>query len=152
MKKTAVILSFLALILCLPAGLSAYAQSIQASKTASKFCAIKKGEIYGSVPVAEGSQESADVGVCKNVEIMVCPDDSIDIKTYLPQFVYAPVVKGARAGAVEIYVNGKAVKSAELIYLETVMMKDGGKQGLADKLIRWWYIGNSYGQYFPVYP
>lgn len=71
-------------------------------------------QVLGGVPY--GLQE-VPVYLCDNTEtfeMLLCEDDKVEVKVYLPKKLYAPVELNQKVGKMEYYVNGEVVKTCEI--------------------------------------
>lgn len=57
------------------------------------------------------------VYVCDNTEayeLLLCEEDKVEVKIYLPKSIAAPVEKDEKVGKMEYYLNGEVVKTCEI--------------------------------------
>ena len=55
--------------------------------------------------------------ICDNTEpfeVLICEEDKVEVKVYLPKRLYAPVEKDEKVGKMEYYLNGEVVKTCEI--------------------------------------
>lgn len=64
------------------------------------------GQVLGSVPVIGGAESRADVVALENLEYPLAEQEQAILRLNLPEFVYAPVLAGDRAGTVSVLVDG----------------------------------------------
>ena len=77
-------------------------------------------QIKGGIPY--GLKE-LPVYVCDNTEafeVLVCEDDKVEVKVYLPKSIQAPVEREEKVGKMEYYLNGEVVKRCEIRSKATV--------------------------------
>lgn len=77
-----------------------------------------------SVPLSGGTCSEAKVLPAGPVDIFVPACAEISCRVELPQFVFAPVNAGERAGKVRIFVDGEPAGEYYLIYSDNVPMRD----------------------------
>lgn len=71
-------------------------------------------QVLGGIPYG---LEALPVYVCDNteaVEVLLCEEDKVEVKVYLPKSIQAPVEKDEKVGKLEYYLNGEVVKTCEI--------------------------------------
>ena len=71
-------------------------------------------QVRGGIPYG---LDEIPVYVCDNTEayeVLLCGEDKVEVKVYLPKSVQAPVDKNEKVGKMEYYLNGEVVKSCEI--------------------------------------
>lgn len=71
-------------------------------------------QVVGGVPYG---LDKMPVYVCDNVEafeMLMCKEDKVDVKVYLPKSIHAPVNMDEKVGRMEYYLNGEVVKTCEI--------------------------------------
>lgn len=81
------------------------------------------GETFAEISVISGTENSVRVKPVSSYRLLLKKDDVVKTETELPKFVYASVSAGATAGKVTVKVNGKTVKTIDLVFSETVEQK-----------------------------
>ena len=79
-------------------------------------------EVKYEIPLVSGSRESIAVVPMEEFEILIPQNEKIEIKTKLPQFVFAPVKIGETAGEICVIIKNKAVAQIPLVYAEGAVM------------------------------
>lgn len=78
------------------------------------------GQILGSVPVIGGAEDQADVVPLENLEYPLAEQERTVLRLNLPEFVYAPVLAGSRAGTVSVLVDGVELTSVPVYWRYSV--------------------------------
>lgn len=104
---------------------------------------LPMGDIY-KVPVISGTVSEVGVTASENPRFLCEADDKVDFSLELPKFVYAGVQQGEVAGKVIITINGNPAGESQLIYTESVPLKDGVKLTAWERFFRAWYLSNKY--------
>lgn len=71
-------------------------------------------EVVGGIPYG---LEKMPVYICDNTEafeVLLCEEDKVEVKVFLPKSIYAPVDKNEKVGRMEYYLNGEVVKTCEI--------------------------------------
>ncbi len=106
------------------------------------------------LPVVSGTEEQVSVRVKEGSRVFLEKGEDCRLEVRLPQFVYAPVYAGERAGSLQLRsAEGKLLYEAELVYGSSVPLDGAVPLNFWEKL-RWsWYFAcrNGY-QSYPVYP
>lgn len=85
------------------------------------------GEILYTLPVISGEKDSVGIIAKETANILLEKDASAEIKISLPNFVYACVRKGERAGTLSLEKDGEIIFSTELVFAETVDIADDAR-------------------------
>ena len=75
---------------------------------------LPKVKVEGGIPYGLGSVPVYIHDNKEPVEVLLCKDDKVEVKVYLPKKVMAPVFKEKKLGKVEYLVNGDVVKTCEI--------------------------------------
>ena len=92
-------------------GFDAYDNTVVAA--ADTFCV--------NVPVIGGSEEFCCVVLHEDVIYPLLKDSQVTLHCSLPEFVYAPVLAGDKAGEIQIFVDGVQIGSADLYWRNSVL-------------------------------
>lgn len=71
-------------------------------------------EVEGGIPYG---RTKLPVYLCDNTspyEVLLCKEDKVEVKVYLPGKVFAPVEKNEKVGKMEYYLNGELIKVCEI--------------------------------------
>ena len=91
-----------------------------------------------SVPVISGVSDRVDVRPAGTVTLLCPVDEEPEIRIALPEFVYAAVAEGDRAGVMTVSVPGGSV-DVELIYSDSVERDAGQKLRPLERLKRFFF-------------
>ncbi len=75
---------------------------------------LPKVEVEGGIPYGLASVPVYVSGNTDPFEVLLCKEDKIEVKVYLPKKVKAPVIKDTKMGKMEYLVNGEVVKTCEI--------------------------------------
>ena len=81
---------------------------------------LPKVRVLGTIPYVS---DSVVLYVCDNdapFEILLCKEDKVEIKVYLPKEVNAPIFEGENIGRMEYCLNGETIKVCEIRAKEAV--------------------------------
>lgn len=70
--------------------------------------------VVGGIPYG---LDSLPVYLCDNTEsyeVLLCKEDKVEVKVYLPKSIQAPVYTNEKVGKMEYYLNGEVVKTCEI--------------------------------------
>ena len=102
------------------------------------------------IPVISGTSEYADLRA--EVDGFVLPRSRQPrVKTYLPNFVFASVKSGERAGTVMIYCADGEVRAIPVYYDETVLTDESNRLTPWERLKRSWQLSQRAGIYYPIH-
>lgn len=99
--------------------------------------------------VISGTSEFARLQA-KPSGVLVKKDSTVEIRTFLPDFVFAPVLCGQRAGEVQICVDGQ-ISVIPVTYAQTVLIDGNIPLTPWERFKRAWYLSCRYGVYYPEY-
>ena len=100
---------------------------------------------YISLPVISGVQGTVSVRPADDFAYVCKKTEKLDLTVETPHFVYAGVIKGARAGNIIVRKNGETVAEVPLVFSENVMV-DGEIKLSGWERLKWsWYFANSRG-------
>lgn len=94
------------------------------------------GKIFCTLPVISGEKDSVGVMARETASILLEKDSSADMRVSLPDFVYACVRKGEKAGTLSVEEDGKVIFSTELVFTDTVDVSDSAKLDLWGRVKR----------------
>lgn len=108
----------------------------------AEFACFKNSAFSAEVPVLGGEAESVKVSADENTGLVVEKDRLGDIKQriLLDSFLFAPVKKGARLGAVEYSLDGKVLYKADITAQSGTEYKNSSK-GLIEKIKELFFNG-----------
>ena len=81
---------------------------------------VTEGELVSTIAVMAGESLAVNLIAQESLGLLLHPDDQVEITTYFPQLVYAPIAEGAVAGSLLVTVNGELAGEIPLIYQDTV--------------------------------
>lgn len=102
-------------------------------------------EVYCEMPVMSGNEDTVSILFKKSISIMANNNDVIKTEIELPDFVYAGIKKGDKAGIYRVLLNGKTVAETELIFSDDVTVNDEQKLNFWEKVRRIIRISFKYG-------
>ncbi len=79
------------------------------------------GECMGQVPVLSGAEDTVDAVLTEDVSCTAREDETIEMITELPPFVFAPVLAGDPAGRIIILIDGTETASYPLYWKYSVL-------------------------------
>lgn len=82
---------------------------------------MEDGQVVAGIPVMSGAEDHAFVVTGEEIQYTASKSDAIKLQYDLPQFIYAPVIAGTKAGTVHVLVNEVEVKEYPLYWRDTVM-------------------------------
>lgn len=98
-----------------------------------------------TLPVIAGSAETVRVAAVNNPGVLVRRDSVTDIRLELPDFVYADVNAGTRAGSVVVTVDGEFAMRVDACFMESAHVADNVRLTPWERFKRAWYLANRYG-------
>lgn len=81
----------------------------------------KIGDIMGSTVVIGGAEGCAQAVLQEDVFCCFAEKEQVSLRAYLPEFVYAPVLAGDRAGTLSVLIDGAEVKQVPLYWRYSVL-------------------------------
>ncbi|MCL2401331.1 MAG: D-alanyl-D-alanine carboxypeptidase [Oscillospiraceae bacterium] len=100
---------------------------------------------YVTMPVISGTRDMVSARPSIDFFLLARKSDDLTIAIEAPRFVYAGVIRGARAGRIIVKNNGEPVSEIPLVYTENVTLDESERLRGWEK-IRWaWYFANSRG-------
>ena len=97
---------------------------------------INRNQCIGTVSVLSGEAEKVELLATEDFSYALSPNEQTEIVLSKPDFVYAPVVKGQKAGYAYICLNGKPVGKVLLVYGQTVEPEPIRKPSIWEKLFK----------------
>lgn len=97
---------------------------------------VSAGEIMARVPVISGVSDSAEAVAARSVKVVCEKDGEIDVRVLTPEFVYAGVKAGERAGEIEILSAGAVIDTVELEFGSDVERDDTQKLRFLERIRR----------------
>ncbi len=85
---------------------------------------VSEGERLGTISVAGGMCDQADVLAGSALSCPMTADDAVDIRLQMPQFLYAPVEKGKQVGTAVVYLGEREIGEIPLILAEAIKQKE----------------------------
>ena len=79
------------------------------------------------VPVVGSKKQSVKAVLKDDIEITVLKDTEIERRIYMPQFLYAPVEKGAEIGRAEYISDGRVLAVSEIVAGEGCLYEEQGE-------------------------
>jgi D-alanyl-D-alanine carboxypeptidase (penicillin-binding protein 5/6) len=110
-----------------------------------KLFSVRRDDIIAApLPVVAGAGDRVTVHPNRDYNLLVSKTDTVTTSVQLPKFVYAGVIRGARAGTLFVRKNGELVAEIPLIFSETVRLGENEKlEGW--ELVKWaWYFSNAH--------
>lgn len=108
-----------------------------------KVCS--KGEVFAELPVISGCESGVNIVYSKDVSITVSEDAVIETQVDLPEFVYASVKAGDKAGSVTYYVEGEEKATVDLVFDADVEIDDDIRLNFFEKIRRLIRLSFKYG-------
>ena len=100
------------------------------------------------VSVVSGTRDAAALAVeCPG--FLVPAGSEIEIKTFLPRFVFAPIQTGEQAGQTQITIDGQR-REIPILYAESVFVDGSIPLRPWERFRRTWHIADRYGVYYPI--
>lgn len=96
---------------------------------------VMRGDLLGKFEVAGGLENSVELLADDDFDYALNEAESVEIILEKPEFVYAPVVEGQRAGYAYICVDGVAVGKVPLIFGKTVELEQVKKVPLWKRIL-----------------
>lgn len=81
-------------------------------------------EEYVELPVYDGVKDHVLTHIPYSVDMLIGEDEEVDIIYSMPEFISAPIEINQEIGNVNIYVDGKLIKSLPILAKEEVQEKD----------------------------
>lgn len=81
---------------------------------------LAAGQTLGSVPVISGVEAKVDIVAQEHLEYPLAKQEQMVLRLNLPEFVYAPVLAGERAGTVSVLVDGVEMASIPVYWRYSV--------------------------------
>ncbi len=111
----------------------------------------KKDEVYGEIAVIGGTKETTNIVFEDSLTIMTQESDEVETVFEVPEFSYAKISKGDRAGTLKVYINGNLEHEVGIIYAEDVDVDESQLLSLPEKILRiirlsFKYSGEQYSQ------
>ncbi len=103
------------------------------------------GEGVRELQVVSGEKASVMTARAFEFGFLAGAEDVVEIKTELPEFLYAPVSKGSNVGKITVTVNGQIKKEVPIVCSESVALDSSVPLTLREKIIRGWRMANKYG-------
>lgn len=91
---------------------------------------VVRGDVLGYYNVVGGLENSVALLADDDFDYALNESESVEIVLEKPEFVYAPVVEGQKAGYAYVCVNGTAVGKVPLIFGKTVELEQSKKTTL----------------------
>jgi len=101
--------------------------------------AVSEGE-FMRLPVMSGVADSVAVEAYEAVSLLLTKDQTLNLKIYLPRFVYAPVNEGGIAGTAEIYVDGELRGTVPLYYSASVSEGKTANKSASERIQSAWAL------------
>ncbi|MCL2408041.1 MAG: D-alanyl-D-alanine carboxypeptidase [Oscillospiraceae bacterium] len=100
---------------------------------------------YVTLPVMSGTRDIVSARPATDFFLLAQKSDNLAIEVEVPRFVYAGVIRGARAGRIIVKNNGEQIAEIPLVYTENVPIDESVRLSGREKL-RWaWRFANSRG-------
>ena len=104
---------------------------------------VTQGETFANVPVVSGVMDSVEIVAEEGFDLLLHPDDEVQVMTYFPQIVFAPITAGSSAGALFVSVNGEPTHEIALFYRDSIALDE------ANRLTSWerfrWRVRDFFG-------
>jgi len=101
---------------------------------------------YVTLPVISGIRDTVAARPGQDFFVIVPKADEITTEINAPRFVYADVIRGARAGSVIVRNNGEKVTEIPLVYSENIALDESQRLRPMEKIRRGWDIANRHGR------
>ena len=86
-----------------------------------KCLSISRSDLkYAMLPVISGTKDIVGVRPARDYTLLYTAADSITVNIDAPRFVYAGIIRGARAGTIRVLRNGETVNEIPLVFSESV--------------------------------
>ncbi|MEG1189813.1 MAG: D-alanyl-D-alanine carboxypeptidase family protein [Oscillospiraceae bacterium] len=105
--------------------------------------AIPEGR-FCEVPLISGEKNSVGVACRGNTRMLLPKNCKLDLEIELPEFVYAGVKAGERAGLLRLRAEGEIIGEYLLVYTEDAPLAEGVKLSPWGRFRRAWYLANKY--------
>ena len=118
----------------------------------SQFKAIRVNRSdtgYAALPVISGTQNTVSVRPGMDFYCIGAKTDTLAVEIEAPRFVYAGVIRGARAGRVVVRKNGETAAEIPLVYSETVAVDESVRLSAWEKIKWTWRFPNGRGGLSP---
>jgi D-alanyl-D-alanine carboxypeptidase len=100
---------------------------------------------YVTMSVISGISDMVSARPSADFFYLTRKSDELTVEIEAPRFVYAGVIRGARAGRIVVKNNGEPIAEMPLVYTENVAVDESERLTGWEK-IRWaWYFANSRG-------
>lgn len=76
------------------------------------------GETSYEVPVISGETDTVTVSAAEDLNVLITEGEELEIKIFLPEFIFAPVRCGDIIGSIKVTINGETAGETELICTE----------------------------------
>lgn len=100
---------------------------------------------YGSVSVISGLKDRVSVYPEGDYHFTVSKDDTLEMTTILPKFVYAEVSEGEPVGRIKVNLNGEEIEDIPLVFAESVALDSAIPLNKWEKIKWLWYYVNKFG-------
>lgn len=100
---------------------------------------------YGDVSVISGLKDQVSVYPEGYYHFTVSKDDTLELITVLPKFVYAEVSEGEPAGSINVNLNGAEIREIPLVFAESVALDSAIPLNKWEKIKWLWYYVNKFG-------
>lgn len=94
------------------------------------------GVTAAELPVVSGTAKTVAVAPASSARLLVRRGADVRTELRLPDFVYAEVTKGEKAGSLSVLADGKEIFSADLVYVSTVKQNRSDRLTLRERLRR----------------
>ena len=98
-----------------------------------------------ALPVISGARDTVSVRPAMDFSLIGAKTDTLTIDVELPRFVYAGVIRGARAGRLVIRKNGEIAAEIPLVYTESVPIDESIRLTTLERMRRALQFANSRG-------
>ena len=107
---------------------------------------------YVTLPVISGIRDTVSARPNQDFFTIALRTDELTTEIQAPRFVYAGVIRGARAGRIIVRNNGEIVAQIPLVYSENVTLDESQRLTPLEKMRRGWDMANRHGRRgFEVY-
>lgn len=100
----------------------------------SRRCAVSAGDILVRLPVIGGMADFLPVRAVGDVPVLAADGDEIEVRLYLPHFVYADVQAGEVIGSARVSIDGVFCGETQLAAAQSVCQDGTQRAGFREKL------------------
>ncbi|MDR3278535.1 MAG: D-alanyl-D-alanine carboxypeptidase [Oscillospiraceae bacterium] len=112
-----------------------------------RFTVLRGDERRVELPVISGEERTVSVHPDRDYGFTVGRGETVSTTLELPNFVYAAVIRGARAGTLRVRAGDRLLAEIPLLYSETVRRDEAVKMSAWER-VKWaWQFTNAHGNY-----